>query len=117
MARVRPADLVSTLAWPGTWRLIHRFWRTGATELRRALSRRAFISELRRYVPELEVDDVLAGPSGIRAQALDRDGRMVDDFVVHYTERALHVRNAPSPAATSSLALAKLIADQVEDLA
>jgi L-2-hydroxyglutarate oxidase len=117
MARVRPADLVSTLAWPGTWRLIRRFWRTGKTELRRALSRRAFISELRRYVPELEVGDVLAGPSGIRAQALDRDGRVVDDFVVHYTERALHVRNAPSPAATSSLALAKLIADQVEDLA
>jgi 2-hydroxyglutarate dehydrogenase len=117
LARVRPADLASTLAWPGTWRLIGRFWRTGTTELRHALSRRAFLSELRRFVPELEVGDVLAGPSGIRAQALDRDGRLVDDFIVHRTERALHVRNAPSPAATSSLALAKLIADQAEDLA
>jgi 2-hydroxyglutarate dehydrogenase len=117
LARVRPADLVSTLAWPGTWRLIRRFWRTGTAELRHALSRRAFLSELRRFVPELEVGDLLAGPSGIRAQALDRDGRLVDDFVVHRTERALHVRNAPSPAATSSLALAKLIADQAGDLA
>jgi 2-hydroxyglutarate dehydrogenase len=117
LARVRPADLASTLAWPGTWRLIRRFWRTGTTELERALSRRAFLSELRRFIPELDVRDVLAGPSGIRAQALDRDGRLVDDFVVHRTERALHVRNAPSPAATSSLALAKLIADQTEDLA
>ncbi|HEY6672187.1 MAG TPA: L-2-hydroxyglutarate oxidase [Solirubrobacterales bacterium] len=117
LARVRPADLASTLAWPGTWRLIRRFWRTGTTELGRALSRRAFLSELRRFIPELEVRDILAGPSGIRAQAVDRDGRLVDDFVVHRTERALHVRNAPSPAATSSLALAKLIADQTEDLA
>jgi L-2-hydroxyglutarate oxidase LhgO len=59
---------------------------------------------------------VLPGPSGIRAQALDRDGKLVDDFVVHQTERALHVRNAPSPAATSSLALAKLIADEVDSV-
>ena len=68
---------------------------------------------MRRFVPELGIGDVLPGPSGIRAQALDRDGRLVDDFVVHRTERALHVRNAPSPAATSSLALAKLIADEI----
>ena len=68
---------------------------------------------MRRFVPELGIDDVLPGPSGIRAQALDRDGRLVDDFVVHRTERALHIRNAPSPAATSSLALAKLIADEI----
>jgi L-2-hydroxyglutarate oxidase LhgO len=82
------------------------------TEIRRAASKRAFVSDLRRFVPELGVSDVLPGPSGIRAQALDRDGRLVDDFVVHRTERALHVRNAPSPAATSSLALARLIADE-----
>ena len=69
---------------------------------------------MRRFVPELGIADVLPGPSGIRAQALDRDGRLVDDFVVHRTERALHVRNAPSPAATSSLALAKLIADEAD---
>ena len=114
LGRVRWPDLASNLAWPGTWRLVRRFWRTGLGELRHAASRRSFVTELRRFVPELAVGDVLPGPSGIRAQALDRDGRLVDDFVVHRTERALHIRNAPSPAATSSLALAKLIADQAE---
>ena len=113
-ARVRARDLGSNLSWPGTWRLAGRFWRTGVGELHRATSRKAFVAELRHYVPELEVGDVLPGPSGIRAQALDRDGRLVDDFVVHRTERALHVRNAPSPAATSSLALARLIADEAD---
>jgi L-2-hydroxyglutarate oxidase len=113
LGRIRLRDLGSNLAWPGTWRLAGRFWRTGLSEIRHAASRRSFVAELRRFVPELDVADVLPGPSGIRAQALDRDGRLVDDFVVHRTERALHVRNAPSPAATSSLALARLIADQV----
>jgi (S)-2-hydroxyglutarate dehydrogenase len=115
LSRVRWRDLTSNVAWPGTWRLVHRFWRTGLSELRHATSRRAFVAELRRFVPELDVDDVLPGPSGIRAQALDRDGRLVDDFVVHRTGRALHIRNAPSPAATSSLALATLIADQADE--
>jgi (S)-2-hydroxyglutarate dehydrogenase len=116
LGRVRWRDLASNLAWPGTWRLVRHHWRTGLGELHHAASRRAFVEELRRFVPELDVGDVLPGPSGIRAQALDRDGRLVDDFVVHRTERALHVRNAPSPAATSSLALARLIADQAEVL-
>jgi L-2-hydroxyglutarate oxidase len=114
VARLRGRDLLSNITWPGTWRLAGRFWRTGLTEIRHAASERAFVSELRRFVPELSIADVLPGPSGIRAQALDRDGKLVDDFVVHRTERALHVRNAPSPAATSSLALARLIADEVD---
>ena len=116
LGRIRWRDLVSNLAWPGTWRLVGRYWRTGLAELRHVASRRAFVTDLRRFVPELDTADLLPGPSGIRAQAVDRDGRLVDDFVVHRTERALHVRNAPSPAATSSLALATLIADQAEDL-
>ena len=114
ISRVRPRDLGSNLSWPGTWRLAGRSWRAGLTEIRHAASKRAFVSALQRFVPELTAGDVLPGPSGIRAQALDRDGRLVDDFVVHRTERALHIRNAPSPAATSSLALAKLIADETE---
>ncbi|HEX6585622.1 MAG TPA: L-2-hydroxyglutarate oxidase [Solirubrobacterales bacterium] len=114
IARVRGRDLAASLAWPGTWRLMRRFWRTGITEIRHAASRRSFVADLRRFVPEISAADVLPGPSGIRAQALGRDGRLVDDFVVHRTERALHVRNAPSPAATSSLALAKLIVDEAE---
>jgi (S)-2-hydroxyglutarate dehydrogenase len=114
LGRVRAGDLASNLSWPGTWRLVRRFWRTGLTELRHAASRRAFVADLRRFVPELEVGDVLPAFSGIRAQALNRDGRLVDDFVVDRTERALHIRNAPSPAATSSLALAGLIVDEAE---
>ena len=112
LMRVRPGDAASTLAWPGTWRLMGRFWRYGAAEMGRAASRRLYVRDLRRYVPELRTADTRRGPVGIRAQALDRRGKLVDDFVVHRTERALHVRNAPSPAATSSLALARLIANE-----
>jgi L-2-hydroxyglutarate oxidase LhgO len=102
------------VGWAGTWRLAARHWRTGLREIRRAASRRSFLADLRRLVPELDTRDVIPGPSGVRAQAVDRDGTLVDDFIVHRTERALHVRNAPSPAATSSLALARLIVDQAE---
>jgi 2-hydroxyglutarate dehydrogenase len=116
LGRVSGADLRETLAWPGTWRLIRRYWRTGITELRHALSKRAFVAEARKFVPELRASDFVSGPSGVRAQALGRDGTLVDDFVVSKTERAVYVRNAPSPAATSSLALARLIADELDPL-
>jgi 2-hydroxyglutarate dehydrogenase len=105
-----PLDLL----WPGTVRLARRWWRTGASELRRALSRRAFAAAAADHVPELRPRDLEPGFHGVRAQAVSRAGRLVDDFVLSETERALHVRNAPSPAATSSLALARLIADRVE---
>jgi L-2-hydroxyglutarate oxidase len=114
LTRVRPRDLAETLSWPGSWKLAARFRRTAWREARNAASRRSFVEDLRRFVPELQVSDVLPGPAGIRAQALARDGSLVDDFVIHGTERAVHVRNAPSPAATSSLALARLIADEAE---
>jgi L-2-hydroxyglutarate oxidase len=114
LQRVRARDLGRTLAWPGTWRLIGRQWRSGVGELRHALNRRALVRDAARMVPELGSGDVTAGPAGIRAQALARDGSLVDDFVVSRTGQALHVRNAPSPAATSSLALARLIADRAE---
>jgi (S)-2-hydroxyglutarate dehydrogenase len=103
-----------TLAWPGTWRMAARWWRTGVTEIRNALSHRALASAAARYVPEIRPDDFDGGFAGVRAQALARDGTLVDDFVISRTERALHVRNAPSPAATSALALARLIADEAE---
>jgi len=114
LRRIRPRDLGETLAWPGTWRLMARQWRYGVAELRSAASKAAFVRELQRFVPSLTAADVVPGPAGIRAQALGRDGRLVDDFVVSRTDGALHVRNAPSPAATSSLALARLIADRAE---
>jgi 2-hydroxyglutarate dehydrogenase len=114
VAKLRPRDLGQTLGWPGTWRLMAREWRYGLTEIRAAASRRSFVAALQRFVPELTAADVVPGPAGIRAQALARDGRLVDDFAISRTERALHIRNAPSPAATSSLALARLIADRAE---
>ena len=117
LRRVRPPDLAQTLAWPGTWRLARRHWRAAATEIRHATSRRAFAAAAARLVPEVASAELRRGPAGVRAQALGRDGRLVDDFVVHETERAVHVRNAPSPAATSSLPLAELIAERVEGLA
>jgi 2-hydroxyglutarate dehydrogenase len=103
-----------TLAWPGTWRMARRWWRTGVTEIRHALSTRSLAREAAGYVPELRPGDLDGRFSGVRAQALARDGTLVDDFVVSRTERALHVRNAPSPAATSAFALARLIADEAE---
>ncbi len=112
--RVRPGDLADNLAWPGTWRLAGRFWRTGVAELGRALSRKALVTGVRRGLPALRAGDLAAGPVGIRAQALGRDGRLIDDFVLQRTDRALHLRNAPSPAATSCLALARLIADEAD---
>jgi 2-hydroxyglutarate dehydrogenase len=103
-----------SLAWPGSWRMMRRWWRTGTIEMRHAASRRAFVRAAARYVPELRVDDVEPAFAGVRAQALARDGSLVDDFVFSDTERALHVRNAPSPGATSSLAIARLIADRAQ---
>jgi (S)-2-hydroxyglutarate dehydrogenase len=105
---------VRDIAWPGTWRMARRWWRTGITELHHALSRRALAAAAADYVPEIGPGDFDGGFAGFRAQALGRDGKLVDDFVVSETERALHVRNAPSPAATSSFALARLIADRAE---
>ncbi len=97
--------------------MMRRFWRTGLVEIRHAVSIRSFVSEFRRYVPELHETDVERSPhAGVRAQAIGRDGSFVDDFVISESERAVHVRNAPSPAATSALALAELIADRVEAL-
>jgi 2-hydroxyglutarate dehydrogenase len=106
------AMLVGGLRWPGTWRVARRFWRTGVQELHMAASRRAFVAACARYVPELRPADVEGGPAGVRAQAVGRDGALVDDFVLSEAAGTLHVRNAPSPAATSSLALAALIADR-----
>lgn len=114
LTTLRTRDLRDTLAWPGSWRLLRRYWRTGATEVAHAMSRRAVVRAARRFVPELTVADVEPAFAGVRAQALGRDGRLVDDFAFSHTERALHVRNAPSPGATSSLAIAGHVADEAD---
>src|SRR5215210_572905 len=103
-----------SLGWPGTWRMARRFWRTGVTELRHAASRASLARAAADYVPDVRPGDLLPYFTGVRAQALARDGALLDDFVVSERERSLHVLNAPSPAATSSLALADLIADRAE---
>jgi len=113
-ALLAPARLAHSLAWPGTWRMARRWWRTGLSELAHAASTRRFAREAAAYVPELRPGDFERWYSGVRAQAVARNGSLVDDFVISDTERAIHVRNAPSPAATSALALARLIADRVE---
>ena len=104
--------MLDTLAWPGTWRMLRRWWRTGVTELHHAASRKALVRAAARYIPELRPADVEPGLAGVRAQALGRDGALIDDFLFSVTERAMHVRNAPSPAATASLAIARHVADK-----
>nr|MBA2638371.1 L-2-hydroxyglutarate oxidase [Solirubrobacterales bacterium] len=112
LRRIVAGDLRSTFAWPGTYRMMRRWWRTGLREISHAARRNTYVTEAARFIPELRPEDVVPGPAGVRAQALGRDGKLIDDFVVTETPHALHVRNAPSPAATSSLALGRLIADR-----
>ena len=104
-------DLGSTLAYRGFQRLALRHLRTGLAEMWRDWSKRAFLRELQRYVPDLRGEQLVFGPSGVRAQALDRDGRLVDDFSLGGSRRVLHVRNAPSPAATASLAIGRVLVE------
>ena len=108
------ALLAGGLTWPGTWRLARRHWRAGLTELHHALRPGALVAGAQRFLPELRRADLVAGPVGMRAQAVGRDGSLVDDFVLSRTDGCVHVRNAPSPAATAALAIARLIADEVE---
>jgi L-2-hydroxyglutarate oxidase LhgO len=114
---VRPRELLAMLRWPGLYRMSRRYWRTGLGEMYRAISRRALHAQLQRYVPDLRLEDILPGPSGVRAQALSRSGALIDDFVFSREEGVLHVRNAPSPAATSCLAIACRIVDQFATIA
>ena len=107
---VDPGELLSVLAYRGFQRLAMRYWRTGTAEFLRDLSKRLFFHELRRRVPELRLRDIEFGPSGVRAQALDPDGSLVDDFRFGAGRHVLHVRNAPSPAATASLAIGREVA-------
>ncbi|TGN74943.1 L-2-hydroxyglutarate oxidase [Streptomyces bauhiniae] len=104
---VRPRELAATAGWPGAWALARRHWRYGAGELRRSLSRPAFLDAVRRLVPGVEERDLVRAPAGVRAQAVTRDGTLVDDFLIREGARAVHVLNAPSPAATASLPIGR----------
>lgn len=107
------ADTWEIAQRPGTWRLARRYWRTGAAEIRRSLDRRALLAAVRRLVPDVGPGDLVAAPAGIRAQAVDRRGRLLDDFAFADTARCVVVLNAPSPAATASLAIGEEIAGRL----
>ncbi len=110
MGAVRPDELLATLAYRGFWAMARRYWRMGSYEFYRSLSKRAFVRALQKLVPDIQGSDLLPGGSGVRAQAVSADGSMVDDFRITETTNAIHVLNAPSPAATASLAIGKHIA-------
>ncbi|GAA3938238.1 L-2-hydroxyglutarate oxidase [Streptomyces gulbargensis] len=107
---VRPRELVGTLAWPGSWAIAREHWRYGAGELRRSLSKRAFTEAVRRMLPVVEESGLRPAAAGVRAQAVLRDGTLVDDFLIREAPRTVHVLNAPSPAATASLPIGRDIA-------
>ncbi|MEU8545076.1 L-2-hydroxyglutarate oxidase [Streptomyces sp. NPDC048717] len=107
---VRPRDLADTLAWPGTRAMARAHWRYGVGELRRSLSKRAFTEAVRRMLPVVEERDLRRATPGVRAQAVLKDGTLVDDFLIRETARAVHVLNAPSPAATASLPIGREVA-------
>ncbi|MEU9157503.1 L-2-hydroxyglutarate oxidase [Streptomyces sp. NPDC048417] len=108
-SRVSPRDLLGLAAYPGAWKMAAQHWRTGVKEYRGSFSAAAFMKDARLYVPGVGVRDVVRGGAGVRAQALDRDGTLVDDFRIHRVGRITAVRNAPSPAATASMAIAEHI--------
>ncbi|MFG2556924.1 L-2-hydroxyglutarate oxidase [Streptomyces sp. NPDC048581] len=107
---VRPREVGGTVAWPGAWRMARRHWRYGAGELRRSVSKGAFTEAVRRLVPAVTSDDLVRAAAGVRAQAVLRDGGLVDDFLIREGARAVHVLNAPSPAATASLPIGREVA-------
>ncbi|MFE9172046.1 L-2-hydroxyglutarate oxidase [Streptomyces kebangsaanensis] len=107
---VRPRELAGTLGWPGSWRIARRHWRYGSGELRRSVSKRAFTRAVRRLMPGVREEDLVPAAAGVRAQAVLRDGTLVDDFLIREGARTVHVLNAPSPAATASLPIGREVA-------
>jgi L-2-hydroxyglutarate oxidase LhgO len=114
-ARVSPGELMGTLTYRGFWSMASKYWRTGAYEVFRSLSKGAFVRALQRLVPDLRPDDIAPGGAGVRAQAVASDGSLIDDFRIVASGDAIHVLNAPSPAATASLAIGRHIATLAVD--
>ena len=109
-----PADTASALSWPGFWKMAGRHWRTGCGELWRSWNKAAFVRALSKLIPEIHEDDVIAHGAGVRAQAVARDGALLDDFAIERAENQLHVLNAPSPGATASLAIGETLASMLD---
>jgi L-2-hydroxyglutarate oxidase len=108
-----PEDLFETLSWPGFYKLVRKHWREGTAELIRSWYKPHFVAALQRLIPEVKSEDLEPAGAGVRAQACGRDGKLLDDFELRSTPRQLHVCNAPSPAATSSLSIGQSIAESV----
>ncbi|MEZ4826941.1 MAG: FAD-dependent oxidoreductase [Bacteroidia bacterium] len=98
-------DTWESLTYKGTWKLFARHWKFGLDEYRRAFSKRLFLNQIQRLIPSLTMDDIVPGRAGVRAMALGKDGNMIEDFHIEYKDRSIHILNAPSPAATSGLAI------------
>jgi (S)-2-hydroxyglutarate dehydrogenase len=107
-------DSLATAGWPGFWSMAARFWKIGFYEVWRSLVKSAFVRDLQRLVPEIRPEDVHRAGAGVRAQAVDRHGGLLDDFRIVETERAVHVLNAPSPGATASIAIGREIAQRLD---
>lgn len=103
-------DFAGTMTFAGFWKMARKYWRTGLGEVHRSLSKRAFHAALARLMPDLKIDDLIPGGAGVRAQAMDSTGAMVDDFRIQTAPRMVHVLNAPSPAATASISIGRHIA-------
>ena len=112
---VRPGEFAQTLSFPGFWHMARKYWRTGAYEVYRSLSKAAFVRALQKLVPDVTEADVIPGGAGVRAQAVAPDGALVDDFRIVSAADSIHVLNAPSPAATASLAIGRYIASVAID--
>jgi (S)-2-hydroxyglutarate dehydrogenase len=108
-------DFVETMTYPGFWRLAVKHARSGAEEIHRSFSKKAFVRSLQKLIPEIGEDDLVPGAAGVRAQALRPDGGLVDDFLIINSPSAIHVCNAPSPAATASLEIGRVIAEQIPE--
>ncbi|MCU1579016.1 MAG: dependent oxidoreductase [Rhodoglobus sp.] len=110
---INPRDVLESAQWPGLWKLGKKFWRTGIDEVLRSLSKKRFLASLRELIPELSDNSLVPTHAGVRAQAMRRDGSLVDDFYYERAPRQIHVLNAPSPAATAALEIGKMIANQI----
>tara|TARA_A100001037_G_scaffold304506_1_gene341520 strand:+ start:45722 stop:46942 length:1221 start_codon:yes stop_codon:yes gene_type:complete len=108
-------DLMETITYGGFLKLARKYWKVGMGEMYRSLSKKAFTKALQELLPEIQEDDLIDGGSGVRAQAIDRNGKLIDDFSIIHTERALHVCNAPSPGATSSIAIGETITSMLKE--
>jgi L-2-hydroxyglutarate oxidase len=107
-------EFLASLLWPGFQKVMFKYWKTGLGEMYRSFSKKAFTKALQRLIPEIKEEHLVESPAGVRAQACDRKGGLLDDFKLITEKSAIHVINAPSPAATSSLSIGRTIADMVD---